>query len=151
MSWQYTGDPLTVPLDAVRFLIGDTNGADPQCQDGEINFTLAQYGQNVYKAASLCCKTIAARYARLADTTIETLRVSHSQKQAHYLELASTLWDTAMGVVVPVPFIAGISKADIYANRINPDRVLSAFRDDLFDNYRAGAVPNSEMEMLDDI
>lgn len=40
MSFTYSGNPETSTLDAVRFMIGDTNPCDPLLQDEEINYLI---------------------------------------------------------------------------------------------------------------
>lgn len=46
MSFNYSGDPTTSPLDECRFLIGDTNEASPIMQDEEINYIIKQSNDN---------------------------------------------------------------------------------------------------------
>lgn len=47
MSFSYSGDPSKSPLDECRFLLGDTDYANPIMQDEEINYTIAQSGSSV--------------------------------------------------------------------------------------------------------
>jgi hypothetical protein len=146
MVWTYTGTPLTVPLDEVRLLIGDTDTTDQQLQDGEIAYVQSKYSYNNIQAAAMCCKVLAAKYSRLVDSAIETIRISASQKLEHYLKLYEELWEEATRAnAAPIPFVAGISISDIIANRGTNDRVLSVFRNNQFNNPLAGE-NNSTMD-----
>ena len=62
MAWSYETTDLGTAtasgrLNAVRLLVGDTDITDPQVQDEEILFALAQEGNNVYYAASWVAQT----------------------------------------------------------------------------------------------
>ena len=41
MDWTYSEDPASNAKDKVRFLIGDTDPADPQLKDAEILFLIS--------------------------------------------------------------------------------------------------------------
>ena len=69
MAWNYTGNPASSNMDAVRFLIHDTDPGDQKLQDEEINWLLTEEGQNVYRAAAMACMRLAAIYANMASGT----------------------------------------------------------------------------------
>lgn len=46
MSFSYSGNPADSPLDECRFLLGDTNEAEPILQDEEIEYIIDQAGSN---------------------------------------------------------------------------------------------------------
>ena len=46
MSWNYSGNPASSPVDECRFLIGDTNPNEPIMQDEEIQYIIDTYGSN---------------------------------------------------------------------------------------------------------
>ena len=46
MSFTYSGDPAESKLAECRFLIGDTDDSNPIMQDEEINYLIAEAGQN---------------------------------------------------------------------------------------------------------
>ena len=63
MSFTYSGNPETSTLDAVRFMIGDTNPCDPLLQDEEINYLIGQHANDssngplmaaVFRQAATC-------------------------------------------------------------------------------------------------
>lgn len=89
--WTYSGDPTSSLLDAVRYTIGDTIETDPLLQDEEVQYELTQAGSNVLQAAVRCCEAIAAKFARLADSTMGQTSINASQKYAQYTALASHL------------------------------------------------------------
>ena len=61
MSWTYSMNPGTSPKDTVRYLIGDTNIDNPIVQDEEIQFNLAEVGNEPYRAASNTCYSLIHR------------------------------------------------------------------------------------------
>lgn len=46
MSWSYSGDPKSSDIDECRFLIGDTNEAEPIMQDEEIAYLISEANGN---------------------------------------------------------------------------------------------------------
>lgn len=46
MSFTYSGDPSNSPLDEARFLLADTNEAEPIMQDEEIQYIIDTYGNS---------------------------------------------------------------------------------------------------------
>jgi hypothetical protein len=126
-------DPLTEPVDAVRFLVGDTT-QPYQLTDLEIEFALDQ-NANIYSAAAIASRALAARYARRVDTKFETVESKYGQLQQHYETLARHL-DTqakrrgALGT----PVAGGISRAEVEAAEANADRVKPFFGANMFNN-----------------
>lgn len=139
MAWSYdernlnTTDPLG-RLNAVRFLIGDTNEIDPQVQDEEVAFALGQANNNTYYAGAFLCRTIAAKYSRNVDVDISgAISEKSSQLQSHYLELAEALEYQAQKTGAQIGVVAGgIRKSRVDVVRSNTDRVKPAFSKDQF-------------------
>jgi hypothetical protein len=130
----YTGyDPENDPVDAVRFLVGDT--ASPfELSDTEILFALDQ-DANTYAAAAICARALSARYARQVDTKFETVESKYSQLRDSYEHLARSLDIQAkrrggMGL----PIAGGISNAEVETVQSDPDRVKPFFKENLFNN-----------------
>ena len=139
MTWTYDATNLGTTtdaerLDAVRFLIGDTNTNDQQVQDEEIAFALDQNGSNIYATAAWVAKGIAAKFARLVDVELDgQLSESYSQLQKHYGDLASELDYQAKSISGGLGFAAGgLSKATMKTVRDNTDRFGSSIRRDQF-------------------
>jgi len=98
MSWSYSGDPSTSPIDALRFLISDTDESSPIMQDEELQFLITEYGTNENVLRYHVFMTIATIFARDIKRSLgpqmedPTSRLKFFQEQAKYYEglLAST-------------------------------------------------------------
>jgi hypothetical protein len=66
MSWSYSVNELSAPLNFIRFKIGDTNSQEPFLQDEEINCIIAII-PNLNMACSKCALAIAAKVASRHD------------------------------------------------------------------------------------
>ncbi len=134
MAWTYSGDPSASGRDAIRFLIGDTDPTDPQLQDAEIDWMLAEHTSS-YLAAAHCCQALAAKYARLADKSVGDLSISFSQRQEAYTKMFNRLERLAAvhGTGAPV-YAGGISESDKEIDETDTDRVQPAFTVDLMKN-----------------
>jgi len=126
-------DPADSPLDAVRFLLGDT-GTPAQLTDPEIQFALDQ-NSNIYSAAAICARALSARYARRVDTKFETIESKYSQLRDSFENLARSLEQQAKRAgALGAPVAGGISKTDVEAARSDVDRVKPFFYDNIFAN-----------------
>ena len=126
-------DPADNPVDAVRFLLGDTT-APQQITDLEIQFALDQ-NSSIYAAAALCARALAARYARQVDTRFETIDSKYSQLRSSFEMLARSLEQQAKRAgALGAPVAGGISKTDVEAARSDKDRVKPFFYDSIFAN-----------------
>jgi hypothetical protein len=126
-------DPINEPVDAVRFLIGDT-ATPPQLTDDEILFALDQ-NANIYAAAAICARALSARYARRVDTKFETVESKYSQLRDSYEMLARQLEQQARKRGgLGVPMAGGISRAEVETVRAEVDRVKPFFYENLFNN-----------------
>lgn len=139
MAWSYDERNLNTTdalgrLNAVRFLIGDTNEDDQQVQDEEVAFALDQANSNTYFAGAFLCRTIAAKYSRNVDVKIGgALEETSSQLQAHYLELAEALEYQAQKTGGSLGIKAGgLTKSTVDGVRANTNRVEPAFSRDQF-------------------
>ena len=149
MTWTYGGTPGTATAaerrDAVRLLIGDTDTNDQQVPDEEITFALAQASDDVYGAAAVMARTLAAKYARLVDVSFDSVRTAYSQRREQYLVLAQQMEVEAkkrgLGGL-GLPGAGGISIDTIEGVRQQTDRPSSAFRMGMFDN--PPGVPGSD-------
>lgn len=131
MAWSYSGDPGASPKDEVRFLVADTDPADPIVSDEEILFMLAEKGTPLSAAAALA-RVLAFRYARACDTAIGDYRVSLSAIAERYRLLARELSSKA-GLVSAIPYAGGISASDKRRQEEDTDRVEPAFSRGMFE------------------
>jgi len=141
MSWSYDPsdlDTTTVSgrLNTVRLLVGDTITSDQQVQNEEILFSLSEKLDNVYEAAAWISRTIASKYARLVDTTIDgSLSSKYSDLRSQYSSLAENLDSQArkntnvLGVVA-----GGVRISEVVNVRQDTDRIPSSFTMDQFKN-----------------
>lgn len=127
MSWTYTADPANSTRDAVRLLIGDTDTNDQQLQDGEISWFLSQAGGSALQGAIAACRALQAKYARLADTTVDDVQVRASQRRDGYRALIASLQAQAATSPSALPYCGGISIADKAAREADTDRVEPFF------------------------
>lgn len=140
MTWSYTASPgrsnATQRRDAVRVLINDTVESEKLLDDEYIAFYLSEAVDDVYKAAALCCHSLAARFASMADAEVDGIKQSYWKTREAYMRLASRYetYSTRFGGGVGVPLAGGISLAEMEAERDNPDRVQPFFQIRQFDN-----------------
>lgn len=135
MAWSYSGNPASSNLDAVRFLVGDTDTNDQLLSNEEINYMVLTHG-NVRRAASESARAIAAKFARLMNRSIGGLAADFSAKYRQYLELADNLLEK--DELSPVsPFISGFSRSAKEAEELDTDRETTFGRKGQHDNPRA--------------
>src|SRR4051812_24844476 len=122
MTWSYDPSTLTSNrTNQVRFLVGDTEVTDPLVQNEEIVFALTQRG-SIYGAASIVCRTIAAKFSRLADTVDRDLRDALSSKAKAYAMRANEYEVQAKARSGGMPYAGGISIADKVQQDLDLDR-----------------------------
>lgn len=130
MTATYTGEPATVPVDAVRLYLGDTTSPF-LLTDEEIEFFLTTADDDALGAAALGAGGLAARFAGLVDSTVGDVSKSYSQRAKGYADLAARLaGDVATasaGGSVPVPWAGGLSYAELATNDADGDLVPSYF------------------------
>lgn len=129
-TWTYSGDPGASDLDAVRFLVQDTDAANQLLGDEELLWLLAE-NPNVYKAAAEACRRLATqRPYDSVSTTVGGLSESESGTGRWYVELADRLERQAtQHGAVAVPLAGGIDatrKAVVAADQaLTPPRFTS--------------------------
>tara|TARA_B100000497_G_C7626900_1_gene376718 strand:- start:108 stop:563 length:456 start_codon:yes stop_codon:yes gene_type:complete len=151
MAWSYDEGNLnttdaTGRLNSTRLLIGDTDTNDKQVQDEEVSFALAQSNNNVYKAGSWLCRSIAAKYSRKVNTELSgALSADYSDLSRHYLSLADVLDYQGKTSGASVGAVAGgITKSTVEAVRQNTNRIEGSFRRDRFTNPPSYQSPEYE-------
>lgn len=135
MTWTYAGDPSQDNRSAVRFLVGDTDSADQQIQDEEIDWLLSQNGSDVYQAALAACTSLSARYARRANKTVGNLSIQYSNLAKQYDDQYKRIERQAARHTVPTPYAGGISNSDMLTDIDDTDLNQPAFSVGMTDNY----------------
>ena len=90
MTWTYSSTDISTDLAKVRLLIGDTDTADQQMTDEEINFFIDNE-HIIYMAAYRCALALVAHYARRVDKEMGDLKLLAAQRHRHYIRLAEQL------------------------------------------------------------
>ena len=74
----YGNDPSASPVDAVRFLVGDTNPMRPLLDDREVAWAIAKE-PNENLAAALLADSLFGKFASQADITVGPVSKSYSK------------------------------------------------------------------------
>lgn len=149
MSWSYSGDPSSSPLDEMRFVLGDTTpntGLDPNnelLQNEEINYALTKY-PDFFTAAVVLCEAIIAKFTRLVDETTGDETVRASARALQYRRLSEDL-RKKIGFTGALFYVGGTSKTENDRMDHDTDRVKPQFRVGIMDNPYA-AERGSERE-----
>ncbi len=135
MSWSYDLSQLTLPLNQVRFMIGDTNSADPLLSDQEVNLTIA-LRYDLYGAAADCCRALATQFSRKVDSSQGGgLHVSSSVRATAFARRAAEYEARASFESFAAPYMGGFSVSDMAARSGNTDAVPPMFNIGMEDNY----------------
>jgi len=103
MSWNYSGNPASSELDELRFIIGDTNSAEPIMQDEEIQYLITEYGSNrnllmyqaFVRAATLFARDIKRSLGPQSEDPTERLKFFRDQANSYKAKL------NVVGISVP--------------------------------------------------
>jgi hypothetical protein len=126
----------------VRLTIGDTDTANAQLSDPEIEHFLAEEGNELY-AAARACEAIAAKNATCTDQSGGGISKSASQVYAHYMALALRLRTRGARATMRVPAVSVAAKE---ADRSDPDLVAPYFRLGMDDNPRAARESDDQLD-----
>lgn len=134
MSWSYSGDPATSALDALRFLIQDTDTTAQLLSNEELSYLLSEENDSVYAAAIRAALQLGARLGRKGSIKVGDLAIDYTQQAKWYNDLAAQLrreriLRTGSGAGV----FTAESKTDKQAREDDTDRVQPKFSRDLGD------------------
>ena len=137
MSFTYSGNPSESEVEAIRFLIGDTEMEEPLLTDEEITYlsSLWTLEWSVYWTAAMACDAIAAKFAREVTFNSDSQTISTSELQQKYLTMAEKLRalhhaQMAGGFVD----VGGITKGEL----LDPTVLPLAFGRGMHDDIEAG-------------
>ena len=135
MTFTWTG-LVDTPLQQVRSLLSDNNSQNQLLQDEEINgIGLALYPLNVFRAAALCARQIAAGYSRKINRSAMGASDSPDLSAKSFLELAETLEKYAARNLQV--YAGGLLLSEKRSLAQDPDAVQPAFGIGMDDNPRA--------------
>lgn len=122
MSFSYSGMPGSNTVDAVRFLVEDTDSTNPLLQDEEIEWLLAE-NTGYYSAAKEAATRLAMKFLRMAQSKrLGDLSVTYANRAQWYMQLVKELNNRALrSDLVPTPYCGGISEADKEIDNADPD------------------------------
>lgn len=137
MTFNYGGNPGSSYLDAVRFLVQDTNPSRQKLSDEEIAGVLSLEGGVtdpqaapsrgvLYQVAAFCCDVIATKFSEEASYSVGGLSESANQKANEYAKRGDHYRKLAARGAVP--FLGGRSKAAKVAAAQDADAVQPAIR-----------------------
>jgi hypothetical protein len=138
MTFTYSGNPGDSRLEAIRFLVGDTNPDAPHMSDEEIEYLITQWypvwGEN-YTVAAEVADAIAGKYAGEVTVTGDGMSVDLAALQAKFTDLSSAL--RKRGTTLRgggAPEAGGIDLLE----RLDPSIRAFQFGVGVHDNLRAG-------------
>jgi hypothetical protein len=143
MAWSYTGNPADRDIDAVRFLVADTDEFNPQVLDEEITWALTH--GSVYRAASVIACQLASQYSVSGvDKKVGDLEISNSQLVSNYQAMCSRLKAQAgiyaltgtggTGGSGSAFYAGGISETDRDIDETDTDRSKPSFKRNIHEN-----------------
>jgi hypothetical protein len=136
MTWTFTStDPGATTRDQIRLWIGDTDTTEQQLSDESISLAYTFAGSSILSGAVVGCEWLAAKYSRLADSSVSDLSISYSQLADHYATLGASL-KRRIGNDFS-PSAGGISIARVQSVNEDTDRVSPAFVRGMMDNPTA--------------
>lgn len=147
MAFTYTDDPVNVPLDAVRLLLGDTDTDDQKLSDAEITYFLAQAEDEPYGAAAIGARAIAAKFASEVSSSFDAvrgIRADFGSLSKKYMDLAVRLESQAKKYGKKggfgAPLAGGITISGVESAEKENDRNPTEFRIGMFDYYDADSL-----------
>lgn len=143
MSWTYNASLLnTSSLMQVRLLVGDTNTADQQLQDEEINYFVTQEGSAQAGAVS-AARALYAKYSRKATKQVGDLKIDAEKIAQHYLDLLTELQSKSTSVNA-IPTAGGIYTSERDANQADESLLHTSIRRGMHDFVKPPVIPNAQ-------
>ena len=118
MSWNYSRNPASSALDELRFIIGDTNEAEPIMQDEEITYLITESNgnrnlllyQGFVRAATIFARDIKRSLGPQAEDPTERLKFFRDQAASYKAKLSTA------GISVPAYFYPKTFKRGMQSN-----------------------------------
>lgn len=121
MTFSYD-DPSASNLEAVRFRIADTDSDRPLLTDEEIEYELAEAGDDVLQAALSCAEALAARGSHKVTKKIGAMTINYSDLTAQYACLVEVLREKIQrgDMAFSAPEIGKVADAENYPVEFEP-------------------------------
>lgn len=129
---------MATDIEKLRILIQDPADGSELLSDDDLTAIL-EIESSIYRAAALCCKSLAAKYAQKVSITAGPTKIENQQKFEHYRDLASEYDKRAAeggggsGSGSCRPVVTGVSRAEMKLQAENDDRPDNAFTIGMFD------------------
>lgn len=136
-------------IGTIRILIQDTD-VTPILSDLQITDLLA-VESDIYRCSALCCRAIAAHYAKKVSLSVDVIKISNEQKYEHYMALAKIYDQRARegagsaSLVGTGVILTGVSIDEIDSVLSDSDRVASVFSMGINDNPDSSVDSDEEM------
>lgn len=148
MASTYSSNPSSSAVDAVRFLVGDTDMDDAKLTDEEIAFLLSEWGQDNYQAAAAAADHLAATAASWISYSADGNSLSLSELQQKYITLAVELRWAGRRRNRVAPYAGGINVGDTEMFDQDDSVVHTDFGTGMHDNLREGAYGGTSVRDL---
>jgi len=128
-------DPTDSRKDAMRFLTGDVDPAQPLLHDEEIEYMISLWtDKSDYYVASYCAEAIAGKFARHIDVSVDSQSLGASALQDKFLSLAARLRELDRVAFPGEIFMGGVDPGEgVFAGTLP-----LAFGTGMHDNPSAG-------------
>lgn len=127
-------------IDLLRTLLNDTDPENYRLTDDQYD-AISGLERNVYNAAALCARSIAAQYATKKKVNVRGISVENQQVYDHYMNLAkeydyraqqgagyiSSDGSGTCSANFSLPQVSGVSKKEVLAAKRDADRVQNVF------------------------
>lgn len=127
---------MVTDIEKLRILIQDPADGSELLTDDDLTAIL-EIESSIYRAAALCCKSLAAKYAQKVSITAGPTKIENQQKFEHYRNLAYEYDKRAAegggGSGSCKPVVTGVSRAEMKLQAENDDRPDNAFTIGMFD------------------
>lgn len=126
MTWTYNGNPAAIPRDAIRWLVGDTDGKRRLVTDEEIAFALSENGDNKTQAAKMVLESLIIKFStqgvtKIGDFFFDATKVVNQLRASLERIEAATLPQEGIW------YAGGISVSDKSGVESDSDRVRPRF------------------------
>lgn len=148
MAFSYSGDPSNSDLDAIRFLLDDTDSTDYQFEDAELEYLIGLFPNNIYYAAAVGAERLASKFSSSPNISADGVSYSQGSLARNWFNRAKELRYLGKRLNRAKPYVGGISESDKESVENDEDRVEPHFTVDMHENV--GSTTSSQDELRAD-